>query len=367
MADDELSAVFREYPLPPPASLNRLRRPDGLSGARLWRAQIGPERFCLRQWPQGINLRRIAAIGRVLRHVVDIWAVGGGAASGAAGQRAIVAAPVTTRQGEFAVVCTTGCYTLEPWLPGEPWVPAAAAFNADPQTVRSPPPIPARKLQTALATLARFHLAAESYPGDPEFASAHRGSAPGLAQRLVRLRTLLDARFAPLDTAPAPKNHPILAEIGPQIIDLVARTAPRVLASQDQAARRTVPLQICIRDVWSAHVLFTGDEVTGLVDFDALRVDSVATDLARLLGSYCSDDAAAWQTGIEAYHAVRPLSGEERELIAAYDQTAVLLTGIQWLEWLLLENRQFEPGIVGQRVLATLARLRHLSAASGSG
>src|SRR5258708_31355678 len=48
---------------------------------------------------------------------------------------------------------------------------------------------------------------------------------------------------------------------------------------------RKVLLHYCLGDVWSAHVLFTGDEVMGLIDYGGMPLDHPAQDLARLFGS----------------------------------------------------------------------------------
>jgi Ser/Thr protein kinase RdoA (MazF antagonist) len=122
-----------------------------------------------------------------------------------------------------------------------------------------------------------------------------------------------------------------------------------------------LPEQVCIRDVRSAHVLFTGDRVSGIVDFDAMQMTSVAVDVARLLGSYVADDYGRWQHGIDAYSAIRPLSPDERRAARVLDQLGVLGAGLSWLKWILLERRQFEVPQVLARLAVTERRLEHLS------
>jgi Ser/Thr protein kinase RdoA (MazF antagonist) len=126
--------------------------------------------------------------------------------------------------------------------------------------------------------------------------------------------------------------------------------------------RLSVPIQPAIRDIWRDHVLFLGNDVSGLVDFGALRPESVAADVARLLGSLVGDEAAGWQTGLTAYEAVRPLSSIERRLMTAFDQSGVLLSGLQWLSWVYLDGRIFEDrAAVEARLDELLARLERLA------
>jgi homoserine kinase type II len=127
-------------------------------------------------------------------------------------------------------------------------------------------------------------------------------------------------------------------------------------------------LQPCLRDIWHAHVLFEGDRVTGLVDFGSMRPDNVATDIARLLGSMAVDNHDDWQLGLLAYQGVRRLGENELALVEMFDRTAVLMSGLQWLEWICLEQRDFsDPAAVLARVDECLARLQVLANRTSTG
>ena len=56
-------------------------------------------------------------------------------------------------------------------------------------------------------------------------------------------------------------------------------------------------LQPCLRDARPEHFLFDGDQLSGLVDFGAMAVDSVVGDLARLIGEWLDDDRPAYRLG----------------------------------------------------------------------
>jgi Ser/Thr protein kinase RdoA (MazF antagonist) len=95
-------------------------------------------------------------------------------------------------------------------------------------------------------------------------------------------------------------------------------------------------------DIWHDHVLFTDHNVTGIVDYASVRMDHVAVDLARLIGSLVGDDKDRRQAALEAYAVIRPLSREERDLVDLLDWTGVVVGAGNWLRWLYLENRVFE-------------------------
>ena len=124
------------------------------------------------------------------------------------------------------------------------------------------------------------------------------------------------------------------------------------------AAEQLLPLQPAIRDIHHDHVLFTGDEVTGIIDFGAMRIDTPLTDIARLVGSLVADDGEARNFALDAYSQIRPLSGSDRRLIDLLDASNVVLGALNWLRWLYIERRQFEnmPAVM-RRMDAIIARL----------
>jgi Ser/Thr protein kinase RdoA (MazF antagonist) len=146
-------------------------------------------------------------------------------------------------------------------------------------------------------------------------------------------------------------------------VQLVRLAADRVAQTLATAVSLKVPIQPCVGDVWHDHVLFLGDSVSGLVDFGGMRADTVAGDIARLLGSLVADDAAAWQIGLTAYNRYRPLSRDERHLVTAFDHSGVLLGGLEWLEWIYVERRVFSSrGAIESRLDTAIARLARLIA-----
>jgi Ser/Thr protein kinase RdoA (MazF antagonist) len=101
-------------------------------------------------------------------------------------------------------------------------------------------------------------------------------------------------------------------------------------------------LQYCLCDIWRPHVLFVGDMVSGIIDYGSVKLDSVAGDLGRLLGSWVVDNQELWDAGINAYAGVRPLSAQERRLAAMLDRSGTILSLATWLLWLWRDHKTFD-------------------------
>jgi Ser/Thr protein kinase RdoA (MazF antagonist) len=114
---------------------------------------------------------------------------------------------------------------------------------------------------------------------------------------------------------------------------------------------RSCVLQPVLRDVWCDHVLFAdarSDDLTAIVDLHAAGIDTPATDLARLMGSWGSPADREQLSlmdrcpeAIAAYRRVRPLSREEAELIPFLHGTGVVFGLDNWFRWTLEEHRVF--------------------------
>ena len=333
---EDIRQVLQQFPVATGAVQSVVS--DGFSGARLWQVTDGQRQYCLRRWPEGTSARKVLWINTVL--------------SGTG--LAFVPRPLSANTRESLVAHARYLWTLQPWMPG--------------QSPEKLPP-PRELLGNALQALAQFHRATATAESDEEV-DFEKGGSSGRGLWLgpplgLKSRSDLAARYFKHDlnaikAAHIPDKLSVLLSRRERLIPLFLEVAPRVLRQSEAALNKAVPLQPCIRDIHAGHILFTGDQVTGMIDFDALRLDSIATDLARLLGSYCGDDSDLWDFGLAAYEEVRPLGNDERDLVVPYDRFAVLLTGVQWLDWILLEGKQFQLDKVLPRIDATLLRLEHL-------
>jgi len=98
--------------------------------------------------------------------------------------------------------------------------------------------------------------------------------------------------------------------------------------------------------------------VTGLVDFGAMAVDTVAADLARLLADWVGTDRSTRAEALAAYAAVRPLDAVELALIDPFEDATALLGAGHWIRWHFLEGRAFtDPGAVAEGIARGLRRM----------
>lgn len=201
--------------------------------------------------------------------------------------------------------------------------------------------------------LARLHQAAHSYP------EAKVGPAPGLLSRREILHDLRTGGLAKLRSAVLAKPTSGWVQLAMDMLGEIERTLPSVHRKLEACADVALPLQWCLRDVKQDHVLFEGERVNGLIDFGAAAVDSVAGDIARLLGSMVSDARQEWPPAIDAYHTVRPLSNDERRAIEPFDAGGTLAASSNWLCWLFVEGWQFPDALAVRTQLEGLrARLQ---------
>jgi homoserine kinase type II len=196
------------------------------------------------------------------------------------------------------------------------------------------------KLRAAMVALARIHMCTIEIPSAAAQQAA--GAAPAISRRLSRLQDLTHGGGQQLARAIDDSVWPELAPLARQFLAVLPEAIPRALARLMPLEKVPFRLQPCLRDIWHDHVLFTGNEVTGIVDFGAVNIDTPATDIARLLGSLAGDNATAWQTGLAAYATVRPLAENELHAVASLDTSGTLLAGCNWIRWIYIEGRQFD-------------------------
>ncbi len=287
-----------------------------------------PARYCLRGWPpSGLPRGRLRELHHFLRfvdrHGIDVLPV-----------------PFPDIRGETLVSQAGRDWQLEPWMPG------VADFHQRPSDAR---------LQSAMSVLARFHGAATLYQPTPAgrqwFASQRLAPSPAVGERLVLLDRWSDERLRQASQQMSLDVSERFGRIAGEMINRFWHSRDNARRQLSAMSQRPVPLHPCLRDVWHDHLLFTGDEVTGLVDPSATRTENVAADLSRLLGSLLGQWSERWETALDWYAQARRLSGDERQLVRVLHDSGVLLSGMTWIK------RRMAGSIPDDRLPSVIARM----------
>ena len=306
-----------------------IRHAGGFSGANIWRIAAGQGTYSLKRWPPTHpDRQRLEFIHGVLQHVARQGLT-------------VVAVPLADRTGQSILEHDGIYYELSQWLPGE------ADFERRPTS---------EKLVAAMTVLAKFHALTAN------FNPIRSAPSSGISERRKQMAQYCRGDFQPIPLARHRLDWPSLTQAAQEFLSLVPHVAKRLMHQLDQASTWSVPQQPCIRDIWHDHVLFTGDHVTGVIDFGAMRMENVAGDVARLVGSLVADHVGQRSQALAAYENLRPLSVVERELFTIFDQSAIVLGGLNWLRWIFVEDRAFDDRArAEQRFAFLLHRLRYLS------
>ncbi len=326
--DQAAASVLRGYAAPRAGCrLVALGNAGGFSGARLWRVETAAGALCLRAWPPGDPPpERLREVHGWMRAATDAGL-------------AFVPTILQTDAGATWTEYIGRLWELTHWQHGR------ADFRERPTAAR---------IEAACTALARLHAVWAGL-------APATGPCPAVRRRLERFRewtAFAASGWRPHRSAGAAGPLRQWAERAWTALSSQVATIPALLHPW---STRQVPLQPCLGDVWHDHILFEGDAVTGLIDYGAARVDHVAVDLARLLGSLAGDDARLRTAGLAAYTRLRPLSCEEEALVTVLDRTGTLLGAANWLLWLYRDGRTFEDqeGVV-RRLAALVERLERI-------
>lgn len=308
----------RYRPAHPPIPLGNA---GGLSGSHFWRvgSAVGP--LMLRAWPTNGPppahlaqvhrwLGQIQQITRLPRPHLDLW------------------------NRSFQNMADR-LWELTPFLSG----------RAD--LDRPPSPV---HLEAMFAALAAIHsdLAAEAVDG----------RSPGLEVRANEMSGLLAGDLARFDETIRNHDDESLKSSASDWLSQARAIVPGLVLPLRLAAGRMLRLQPVLRDVRPDHFLFEADQLSGLVDFGAMGLDAIATDLARLLSEAVGSAAEQRLVALRAYEAIRPLTPGDLTLIRDFQAANAVLGGARWVRWGLIERRRFDdPAAVHDGLARALRRL----------
>lgn len=289
----------------------------GLSNSRVWQVNSAIGQFCLKAWPESAyTAERLSAIHQWIQaigmhhHFVP---------------RLIPNADRLTlmRCGDHYWECAT-------WLAGKP-------MDRNNVTVEDS--------MLAVAALAEMHRSSVNYYCQP-------GSSPSVKTRIELLRwyqNRLDLRqmqIGGLDKSRSLPTRPNLISTAPNEDELAQLTLIQFdrlqPAMSQQLSSLLQPVQLCwvVRDLHREHILFEEGHISGIIDYGAARIDEPLIDLVRLLGSLWPYDVDQRHRMVRHYQQL--LEAEDLlERFRVLDQTSTLLSAMQWLQWLIIDRREF--------------------------
>lgn len=314
---------------------------EGFSGATIIRIQIDGEAYCLRRWPiGGLAEQRIRELHRFLRFIDH---------SGLH----VFPLPVTSKEGDTLVDNGGQLWQLEPWMPG------VADFRKSPSDVR---------LESTMRVLAQVHNIASRYgpteAGRKWFSTGLSLPSPAVGERIGILDRWSPERISHTQAAMQNDRDRSFGEVATRILQVIRESHDSLRSSLVSLSTTHIPVHPCLRDIWHDHVLYTGDDVTGVIDPSAARTESVASDLSRLLGSLLGESNSRWSHALETYEQGRPLSITEHRLIRVLHVSGVMLGGLTWIDRRLQDRIRTEMmSRVVQRMDEACRTLEHLKTA----
>ena len=308
---DLANQVLRQYALGSVTEVSALGNAGGFSGARFWRVTADGQQFCLRLWPTKGHAPDLAWIHQILLRSFQAGVP--------------VACPIANRNGQTLVRFAGQSFELSPWMPG------TADFNSAANVER---------LRSMLEGLGNFHQVFQD--------SFQYGVSPAIKRRFSQIRTASEI-VAKLSRGSAPGPTAAISDLSRRLLPAVAGRLWGLEKRFGEVVSLEFQLGPVIQDVHHDHVLFSENRLTGIVDFGSMSIDSRCLDLARLIGSLEMDNAAPWELALDVYSQVvgqKPggvvLSETETKLVRLLNECNQTLGVLNWLDWILLQNKQFE-------------------------
>ena len=313
----------------------------GFSGSRVFGVRsVDGDRFVLKQFAAGASSGHARWVHRLVRHL---------RADGFLQVPEIVAA----QDGETLVSDDAGrLWEMSRFASGTP--------------VCDPTPAQAAAAVTALANL---HTSAARLPGHEPV----RQASPGHQRRIEQMRLLQAVPWHERREAlrfdgsvnPRSEFHAAVLARFDAALSIFSHAGGASFVGRVAAMQpHRVDAQPVLRDVWCEHVLFAdprGADVTAIIDAHAAGIDTPATDLARLLGSWGAPGGDAmrplsvrWREALTVYAGVRPLTPGDCALVSLLHAAGVVCGLDNWFRWTLEECRAFP---YASRALARIDRL----------
>jgi Ser/Thr protein kinase RdoA (MazF antagonist) len=318
------------------------RLPGGLSGAVVYRCDVDGRGYALKRWPEGTAAARVDEVHDVLRR--------------ARKRLGLVPELVPSLFGSTRLSWDSGHFELASWVPGV----AVGDGGEDRGTI-------VEAVRRGAAAIGAFHEATRCW-GEGE------SLPPAVLRRLGRIAEL--QRRLPEALARGQSPTPMIAMAAEWLRRHGNVRLKEAAARLEPWAARMAPVQVVLRDVHPQHILFDEGVVSGIVDFDALGKDAIATDLARWVGGFLGDcgrglvvlggdsepsedSQSLWEAAVSGYSAVRSVPQSVVDLAVDIAEASWVILLANWVVWAHLGERDFSGlwPVVDRRVREIMLKM----------
>jgi aminoglycoside phosphotransferase (APT) family kinase protein len=282
------------------------RIPGGFSGAMVFQVtSIDEHTFAVRATPEGIAL---PLFRRRSLHRLLAWLH--------SQELSCVAEPLRVLNSLDSEIELSGIvWQAEPWLPG--------------QSAR-PRPTPSQ-VTSALTTLSALYQRTKTIPWQDEWFRVALEPSPGIQRRRQIVTHLIQSELTTLHAQVRLLDEDHFRELALRSLDAISKWTYWLNQALQTVGHQAFALQPVIRDLWRPHVLFSGDQCTGLIDLTAASTDHPCLDLARLFRSWFGRDTAAVCRAFQEFADIHGVSFEDAQLFGALDAAAALLSPLTWI------------------------------------
>lgn len=320
--------VLKQFRLPEIASDKITQLPGGLSGSTVWQVETPWGKFCLKCMPAGFSVQRLKTIHRAatLRRDAGLTCLAG---------------YCQATSGETFVDHNERLWELQIWAKGE-----------EPQ-----PPLTDWQKKGMYHAVARFHQVLRDTPHDV----SQLAKSEGVAIRLNMLRTWRDHRQSDLASRLADYGNPQRRQDLKLLIAGFEKFQSLVEPLLVKVSQQEFLVEHCIGDPRPENFRFENHQVSGLIDLGSMRRDNIALDISRLASEISTNSPVDWPFAWQCIEEIRPLKATEKHLATVLDAANAILTGLKWVQWLLVDGYSFDSEeLVDARLRHLCYRLEHL-------
>lgn len=318
------------------------RLSGGLSGAAVYRCDVDGRGYALKRWPEGTSAARVDEVHDVLRRARKTLG--------------LVPELFPSLFGSTRLSWDAAHFELASWVPGV----AVGDRDEERATIVD-------AVRRGAAAIGAFHEATRCWgEGD--------ALAPAVLRRLGRIAEL--QRRLPEALARGQSPTPMIAMAAEWLRRHGNVRLKEAAARLEPWAARMVPVQVVLRDIHRQHILFHEGVVSGIVDFDAVGKDAIATDLARWVGGFLGDCGAGlvvlggdvepsedsqtlWEAAVSGYSAVRSVPQSVVDLAVDIAEASWVILLANWVVWAHLGERDFSGlwPVVDRRVREIMLKM----------